>query len=1821
MPLLFNFPFQNYSQDSDIQEDKTKTDKLFSKFSDEDVNSVLNSVVAEKRKPDSLSVEVLKENKNIDKYSKEAENILNSVVASEEVTGIENISKARRIRYGAAQEQTVLENTYQAAKAWWTQKDYETYRDALAREENNRQTEIFKKYPKFQGREEDGYVLAGRFGKAMIDPVYFAIPWTRVAQASRLASVGLSGTVSAADYALRDKVLYGEVDKNYLALSFALGAGGGYLGDSLAQFLNPSRTRLNSQGEELSRKYGVGEQQLLDFGEETMEEFAPLVNRITKVSNEQTALLIQRKNIYAQIEELKITLSDTAKKEKLAKDSRQLDLFPDSKNVKADTKPAPAAQEISKLQTQYKKINKKLNELRKAEIEDRGIIGFHSLYKAWTTGTITDQNWGRTKGLAQALIQESVRPAAYAFSGGVTGVYMADDSVETEDDTYFNKLWKTGAILGLMHKRVLNYKGGRLTPTLKSKILKSINKEAETTYRHSARYFAGRFLIPATTQSSRLSFENPIMQRFNLMFFRNLGTKLRSDKVVPDSVEEMTDQVFQNFSLSLIKIFNGLDDNTLLTAGRLIQNNNHPSASKFTFLEKGDLNNAEAVTAFRKYTVLQNRFKEYMKDTGLKFNEDPNYGLTQLFVDKTKNKKETLDILVEAFKIQYKNNKSSIDKKLKQSLSTEKEISTWAKKMAAGYLQGADPSKRELAMSAKALEETVNVNGMLNKAGQPLNKSQTIISTSRFLENERVLFDPEARAFAKNLFVQDPLQTTLLLYKNIIPIAEFAKAFGPRGERINSLRKQLVDYYKPMDKENAWGVGHKAYDAYKLNLKQISDSVNAHFKVLDIDGSLSSNQNVINAMHTLTALTSTTNLTKVVIPSMGDILQTIKNSGVKAAWKSTLLQIQQNAINKGIDALKPSAVLNSVERTSRKNRKRWKGSQYGNNGTMESVLQDSTQRITGDSPYQEKLYLYQKAFFELVQLGRVTRFAREFAYDAGAYRGYDLARKLVTKGKLSRSERRELSYLGMDLEDAKKVGSFNDMDNAFDNFETRKFIEKAGQRSADRDALIPQLGNRRLFSQSNNPLIRGAGMFLSWTQAKAAQTSALLARVEDGDVRLLIRTVGVFPIYAAVRQLALAASTSTSYRDKYSVDIRLDSNSMLDISGVYGPRDFAKVWADTFMFAGESQPWYTEKVVKLLEPDSASRSGTSGPIDQLYPPISTINKVYDAGMQTAAGNYWTALVDGSDAIVAFSKDFTGTKPSENILFGKLSSLLFQDQTMDQSIRVRAERADVDRLRQRPLIKNFKGGLQVANAVDNPKDRINPYTGEPYAVTAGVSLLDILERRNLLNTTPRMPFGVGSLVSSLLKPKQNDFLVGQIDKAVSKFDDMLKEKNWSVGDVKANTKFKLKTDEVVEEGQLIDARRNLNSRSKDKTSKVMEHPNEAARPKINTIHKSSGKNRFGKGEAATYDAAVVTQGNNELGVDQILRHEIATEAISKTPMAAVRGKYTSKILTPENLKADDLREILKRASTVFGFNPKMFNTFVDFESGLAIKSFNGIAVTLDTQVFAILKNPTKFKDVVIDDKMVRLYDDIEYYTPETIPKYQDAFNALNKTQQQTHTKTLQNAKVALDDAGLFRTGKTVPTDILNKFKDSLFKEGDLKTPFKKVTPENYNSLFGGFQTDATLLAYPKYAALKGKKIDIVDMTPDEYIKESAKLFNTSPKMLEKNRIENTAGFGGQELIDKLKNSMKQIMEGKKLKLGNDEYDSFAPVALYANKQQEGLHRAIAAKQLGIKKIPVIVEKNIKRVDQGAGYNYFKEADRVEYNKGNLVNRLQQRNMYG
>ena len=106
----------------------------------------------------------------------------------------EEPTKLRRFNYGRKQEQTVLGNLYQMGKAAITQdvSGGETWSKALQRVEKQRQVEIFKEYDDMQGREEDGYVLTGRLHDAILDPAYLLIPWSRIAQANRLASVGLS---------------------------------------------------------------------------------------------------------------------------------------------------------------------------------------------------------------------------------------------------------------------------------------------------------------------------------------------------------------------------------------------------------------------------------------------------------------------------------------------------------------------------------------------------------------------------------------------------------------------------------------------------------------------------------------------------------------------------------------------------------------------------------------------------------------------------------------------------------------------------------------------------------------------------------------------------------------------------------------------------------------------------------------------------------------------------------------------------------------------------------------------------------------------------------------------------------------------------------------------------------------------------------------------------------------------------------------------------------------------------------------------------------------------------------------------------------------------------------------------------------------------------------------------------------------------------------------------------------------------------------------------------------------------------------------------
>ena len=85
-------------------------------------------------------------------------------------------------------------------------------------------------------------------------------------------------------------------------------------------------------------------------------------------------------------------------------------------------------------------------------------------------------------------------------------------------------------------------------------------------------------------------------------------------------------------------------------------------------------------------------------------------------------------------------------------------------------------------------------------------------------------------------------------------------------------------------------------------------------------------------------------------------------------------------------------------------------------------------------------------------------------------------------------------------------------------------------RAANRDAIVPLVGNRRLFTQSKNPWVKFLGSFLSWSQGKTAQANALVSRVEEGDIALFLKMSAAIPVLMAVRELQVSLSTSPEYK-------------------------------------------------------------------------------------------------------------------------------------------------------------------------------------------------------------------------------------------------------------------------------------------------------------------------------------------------------------------------------------------------------------------------------------------------------------------------------------------------------------------------------------------------------------------------------------------------------------------------------------------------------------------------------------------------------------------
>ena len=1277
----------------------------------------------------------------------------------------------RKLAYGWAQEPTIAGSLYRLGKAKFRSFiSDKTYEEAARDIEAARQEEIRKEFPDLFGKEEDLTILAGRMGLAIADPVTLFIPWLKAAKAGKLATGALGASVAVGDVALREKALYGEVSGSSLALAAGLGSTSSLLMQRLLPIQKSGKETfetINDSGLKIKKYINIGgkavENPLLKI-----RRRKKLIEEYSKYNKTGDEILGRYGTIIQQlIDNNKNAGFHFTQRTVINKDIRILEQ--EVIKVKEKFQGLPVA-EVTRLEKDLLAAQKKydLNEeaLQKILFEqlpkDFGQSAFVQFDTALKNGLFNEQ------GVAQWFMQELTSPLIGAAGGFAFGVTTAD-----EDNTisYVYNSILVGAAFGQFRKHINRANYNIRERTAANEALTEGQKIYERTFlAWSKDLFAG-------THSAKLQAGIGSVRKFGAKLFNIQGGGLKQDTVLGESVEEARHMAMNTWSsVGLGEVIGNSSFSTVIAAGRILNQKNMSATSKHSFLKKGDLENKEAVKLADDLENFTNEFKKYVKSVGIQFTEADQYGLTQLLrKDLLANKGKTRKELSEAFKIQFINDwnkgklqlktsgdfkgryvhiddldktgesvrnysrafiNDALGKKSKKSLRVD--FNTWAKTRANNYIDG-QTGARKHSLWADDIdffdEASLKQKMFRNRADQ---EEDVIITAARHFENERVIYDQEARAFLskKGYFEADPILTLQTLISETVPVVEFARVFGAKGEGLQDVFKGIRQEINRAARGDATIETNRTLQA--LAEKQINDvknSVDAYFGMYQIDRTYKTDW-ALTAVAALQAVLSTTKLTKVALPSLGDLVQTFKNSGFSATRAAAIKHISRK---RGEDTSIPSEVLGLRARRPVEGKLAsdmdykdvvWNQRLY--NGLLEREMKNWMIEINPNNAKQVMFQKYQQRFFEIVQLGRITRFAREFAYDAGAIRAWQLSQKVNKQGVLPKRFQNEAARLGLDINSVKYLSKFKSIDNIAGDSLGEKLINRAGFKSAERDALIPTVGNRRLFSQSRDPTIRFLGSFLSWAQAKTSQTNALISRVEGGDAALAIRMLGAMPIFMAVRNLQLDLNASEEWKKSALVSESPDISSNL------------KRWGDAVIFSAEVIPWYADKGINLL------RGFGSEGVTDLVPVLGLMNDLSLAAAETITeateldtDSFISGVTDLGEASIPFFKDVNRGKGFLNPILnplGKPIGMSLEDWLKGErygplQLEYESNPLELEYMPEDYRYTNFQGGkvsedYPVPNAPVVPMERkdrmgnqsyatqasaesINPFTGEPY----------------------------------------------------------------------------------------------------------------------------------------------------------------------------------------------------------------------------------------------------------------------------------------------------------------------------------------------------------------------------------------------------------------------------------------------------------------------------------------------------------------------------
>lgn len=1175
--------------------------------------------------------------------------------------------------------------------------------ELLKQQEQERIAEIDSRYDLSEERKQSGFALTGEIGGTLLDPSMLALGNVGVAAksaqlsqaAARAANFLITGSVAGIDYAASELGVGEEVDPTILAIS-SLGVGA----------LGAAFTKAKKVSTEVSESTDY----LRPIGPVPSNKKDAYIDRLYSDFNAQNPSRLQTLQD-TQTNGLK--LGAALKTQKLFKLEEKIRANPKKKNRLTDEQ-FEKITDLNKNASLYLKDSGNILS-RQAEVIGEGISGVAGRLKE--EGTLN----------ANMIRRAVYRPMIGAIGGvgvGYSVNWSSDEDMSSDELIYYAM---AGAIGGAASKAFMksnklsdqdiDMATGEIDKILKANSLNLFNNLMAGSSAAKANAFGGKVATVGKT------------------LFSQRGANLRG--AASTSVEENKDLVLQELNFSWSKVLtssNAANKTGLVNLFSSDAKGLREAAYEYSegFIDKSQLskrgfssteiavisNLAEEATS--RVRVLT----EEVTSTGINIRgKVKDYKLPQFHdVAKiVKNEAAARKAYKKAYRIQ---SKADTDEKI---FKADSYIDEWIDDMVSGG------------------NKTQHTSAWIKPPSKSGDQFAVLRPLTDHFEKPRMFKDFDARLEIKDFLVKDIDQVYRQYVDNTVPIMEFARKFGARGEALVEVKKQIkLDFGTALTRVPDGGKQRKDLLASRdAQINAVDEMVEDYFGFIGAENRLARSNTAQNTMSIFVTGANVARLGKVTITSLADLVQPMQSSGIAASLK---------ALARHKDFAKETGF---AQRDVLGDELRQYALEVKNPG---SKVQRATRAIN-------------EKFFKGIGLAKLTSYARKYAYNTGLERGFVVANKLA-KGRSGTSLRNEANSLGINDQYAQTLSKFKSLEEAFDDVDGNRILNIIGVKAADRDALIPQIGNRRAFSKSKDPSIRGFGQFLTWAQAKATQMNSLITRMEDGNDILFVRTLGAIAIVNGIETFKSWLSDPTG------ANLEIDQESYLDQYATL--ENFGKATGRT----GNFNHYLIDKVAQLAS------SGGRAELDDIHPALDWATDFAKTGISIAGDIQYG---DTEGAIVKGLKVAPLGKEIRSGFEGITGEAL--EDIPNRQVKL-------------PVKKGYnKGGevLDVPNAPSEPDQRIDKMTGMPYDQQAGTAFTDQEDRQDPLQ---RMGFGAGGLGK----------LVSMGVKAFKSLDD------------EAVEELPMKnTDELIEEGKQIakavdagesDAALKANSASKTTQKKQM-----------------------------------------------------------------------------------------------------------------------------------------------------------------------------------------------------------------------------------------------------------------------------------------------------------------------------------------------------------------------------------------------------------------